>query len=187
MSLNVIYNPTNVKNDELPLGIIQVWTDGSCTGNGTPRAKCGIGVYYGTNDPRNRSVTLEHGRITNNRAELCAILYVLCTNAGHVDIQINTDSLYSINCIKTYRSKWEANNWVTSNGKAVESRNLIQYIYSIIDRRRELGGNTDVVHVKAHADNVGNNAADCLARKATSSILKDAVAVFLIKLCNVPL
>lgn len=115
-----------------------VWTDGSCTGNGTPKARCGIGIYYGPGDRRNRSVTLLHGKITNNRAELSAILYVICTSIESDNLQIFTDSLYSVACINSYRRRWETNGWVTTTGKTVESLESIKYMYYVIDRRRNV-------------------------------------------------
>lgn len=166
---------------------IDVWTDGSCTGNGTPAAKCGIGVYYGIGDPRNTSGSLLHGRITNNRAELSAIMYVLCTNIGSDDINIHTDSLYSIQCITGYSKRWVDNGWLTTAGKPVESADMIRYILMLMSLRSSSGGSTKFVHVKAHSTNVNNNAADALARVATAGVVIDRKAEFMIRRCKVPL
>lgn len=181
---NKIAPPVSIKP---LLNSIKVWTDGSCTNNGNANAKCGMGVYYGPLDKKNRSVTLLNGRITNNRAELSAILYTLCTNSEQDNLHIYTDSHYSVCCINEYRDKWEKNGWITSTGKPVESSDLLRYIYAMVDRRRSIGTSTVVVHVYGHGQDVGNNAADMLARTATSSVVKDPAAEFMTKLCRVPL
>lgn len=182
-----VHHNNTIPSEIDSISFTKVWTDGSCTGNGTPKAKCGIGVHYGPGDKRNRSVTLLHGKITNNRAELSAILYVMCTNIESNNLQIFTDSLYSVACINSYRRRWETNGWVTTTGKTVESLELIKYMYYVIDRRKSVGGMTVVAHVKGHAQDVGNNAADLLARLATTSIVRDPMAEFMVKLCRVPL
>lgn len=173
-------------NDEMTK-TINVWTDGSCTGNGTPTAKCGIGVYYGINDIRNVSVSLLHGRATNNRAELSAIIYALCTNNGTDHVNVHTDSQYSIQCITEYSNRWKGNGWVTSSGKPVESADMIQYLLQLISSRLSYGGVTKFVHVRAHSTNVNNNAADTLARIATAGIVHDNKATFMVRRCHVPL
>ena len=54
-----------------------VYTDGACMYNGRTNAKAGIGVYFGPNDNRNISQSLDpnkFGKLTNNMAELTAII-----------------------------------------------------------------------------------------------------------------
>lgn len=166
---------------------IKVWTDGSCICNGMLNAKCGMGVYYGVDNVRNTSVSLLHGRITNNRAELSAIIYVLCTNSGADNITVYTDSQYSIKCITEYSNRWKENGWITATGKTVESANMIQYILDLISSRLSYGGTTKFVHVKAHSTNVNNNAADALARVATAQVVHSNKATFMVRRCRVPL
>lgn len=166
---------------------VKVWTDGSCINNGTEGAKCGLGVYYGPSDKRNRSVSLLHGRITNNRAELSAVLYALCSHAVYVDIEIFTDSQYSINCLTKYKDKWRSNGWKTTTGKPVESVDMIKYTCDLIDARAQYGSDTTFIHVKGHSTDANNNAVDKLARLATSSEVDDAVARFMVLKCKVPL
>lgn len=168
-------------------GVVNVWTDGSCTGNGTANAKCGIGIFYADNDTRNISLSLLHGRITNNRAELCAILYVLCANVCLRNIHIHTDSEYSMKAITQYSKKWKKNGWKTSTGTPVESLAIIQYIVAVIEQREKCGSTTQISYVKAHSTNVENNKADALARIATSRVVSDKKARIMMKVYKVPL
>lgn len=165
---------------------VSVWTDGSCLNNGKLNATSGIGVFYRIGDSRNTSSSLPSGRSTNNRAELCAILYALCTNLGSENVTIHTDSQYSINCVTTYRKKWENNSWKTADGKPVEWSGIIRYIHTLIDSRGEKGGNTSFVHVKAHDTDANNNMADALARRGAARGTMDSKVIFLSRVCKVP-
>lgn len=55
---------------------MNVYTDGSCSDNGLVNARAGIGIWFGDNDKRNLSLELKGNNLTNNIAELTAILYV---------------------------------------------------------------------------------------------------------------
>ena len=56
---------------------LSFYTDGACQGNGTEGARAGVGVFYGKNDPRNISTSLQGKHQTNQRAELTAIKLAL--------------------------------------------------------------------------------------------------------------
>ena len=51
-------------NENPVLNIIQVFTDGSCPNNGKKNAIAGIGIYFGENDPKNKSERIQ-GKQTN--------------------------------------------------------------------------------------------------------------------------
>lgn len=164
--------------------VIDVWVDGSCTDNGTLKAKAGIGIYYSSNDNRNYSSRLTRTRQTNNTAELVAILYVLETNQGS-SLRINTDSQYCINCITQFHAKWEKTQWRTVKGTPVESAEIIRCILAVIQRRKESGLSTDFVHVKGHSGDEGNEAADKLAR-AGSANGSEGGRLKLMRKCGLP-
>lgn len=165
---------------------LRVWTDGSCINNGTSKASCGIGIFYSPLSERNVSTRLPQGKQTNNRAELCAILYVLCTSPGSRDITILTDSNYSIKCVTEYRRKWEVNGWKTSQGRDVEWSSIIRYICLLVSFREEMGGLTIFEHVRGHSGVSGNTEADRLAYAAASNGSVSHVIRFLEKRCGVP-
>jgi ribonuclease HI len=151
------------------MGLVHVWTDGSCLGNGTSTAVSALAAFYGNTDVRNYASLLKLDKHTNNRAELAAILYAVTMDFDEHDLVIHTDSTYSIKCITEYSTKWIQNGWITSKGTAVESAGMIRYILKSISRRKDLGLKTDLVYVKAHDKDPGNNAVDLLARKAASN------------------
>lgn len=164
---------------------VDVWTDGSCIGNGTESAMSGIGVHYKTDISRDVSTKLPIQRNTNNRAELCAIVWVLCTNPGTTSLNIHTDSKYSIDCITKYSDNWKRKGWRKSSGDAIEWVEIIQYILLLIKLRDEKGGTTNFIHVRGHSGDVQNNMADTLARSAATSGKVSNTALFMKNKCGV--
>jgi ribonuclease HI len=158
-----------VRNDDVKYEI--VYSDGACTGNGTNKAIGGIGVYFGENDPRNTSERLDNPA-TNQRAELTAALRALQLFEEDKNLEIRTDSMYTINCVTAWSKTWIANGWKTKEKKPVLNQELIKEILEELKKRTGL---TKWTHVKGHRreseskddDDLhtikGNNAADRLA------------------------
>lgn len=165
---------------------LHIWTDGSCLGNGTITAVSALGAFYGNGDPRNYSSLLKLDKHTNNRAELAAILYALVTDFEQHNLVIHTDSQYSIDCLTKYHFKWSQSNWITSKGTPVESVNMIRFIVDLMSRRAKLKLTTELVYVKAHDKDPGNNAVDALARKAASN-KNEGGRLQLLRKCGVPI
>ncbi|AEO64782.1 822debb2-4017-4d09-98ef-c3911b9844ea [Thermothielavioides terrestris] len=143
-------------------GVVVVYTDGSSLGNGRNGATAGVGVYFGESDPRNISERLQGEPQTNQRAELTAILRALETVDLSQDMEIRTDSKYSIQCVTEWYINWEKNGWKTSTGP-VKNQDLVQLIRDRLDARESKGGRTQFIWVKGHDTDVGNIAADRLA------------------------
>ena len=66
------------------------------------------------------------GKITNNTAELTAILECLKLLKSELKYIIVSDSKYSINWVTVWYKKWEKNNWMTYTGKSVFNQKLIK-------------------------------------------------------------
>ena len=168
------------------MSTVSVWTDGSCLNNGNHNATSGIGIYYSDHDERNYSSALKSDRVTNNKAELVAILYALVMDFNEHDVSVHTDSLYSIKCITEYAPKWQDNGWTTAKGTPVESSAIIKYILQLLQSRKTHGLQTRFVHVKGHSTNAGNNAADMLARNGASTGIEGG-RIQMLRRCKVPI
>ncbi|KAG0648058.1 Ribonuclease H [Hyphodiscus hymeniophilus] len=142
---------------------VVVHTDGSSRGNGRQGAFAGVGVYFGEDDPRNVSERLEGDLQTNQRAELTAVQRALEIVPKGKNIQIVTDSNYTINCCEVWYKGWQKNGWKTSNGGPVLNKDLVVTIRDLIDERDENGAVTSFEWIKGHSGNLGNVAADTLA------------------------
>jgi ribonuclease HI len=94
------------------------------------------------------------------------------------EINIITDSKYSINCINKWNNKWKINNWMTSKKKSVENKYFIKKIDNILNNINNLGGKVNFKHVKSHTkkndtqDWIGNDIADKLAKNGLKMIKK---------------
>ena len=104
-----------------------VYIDGSSVGNGSNKAKAGIGLFWGDNHPWNISNALaqEDGEmLTNNKAELrAAIRAVEIAREHRLDkLVINSDSKYVVLGITEWINQWQKNNWKTSSGDKVKKQ-----------------------------------------------------------------
>lgn len=147
-----------------------VYTDGACSSNGRFGAVAGIGVWWGSGDERNLSERCP-GSQTNNRAEIYAIIRFLeeaPTRGSKGRLVIRTDSKYTINCVMNWARNWEAKGWKTASGEKVKNAGMIQYLLALLSLRRSQGDIILFEHVRGHSGNVGNDAADYLARNGTT-------------------
>jgi ribonuclease HI len=158
-------NPSDV------VKVLNIYTDGSSINNGREGARAGIGVYFGPDDIRNVSCPVK-GEQTNQNAELQALhigvslaAYELSANPHLSQVNIMTDSAYSINCVTVWFKSWVRNGWKTSSGGSVKHRLWIEPTALILKRRPEI----KLVKVKGHSGDEGNEMADRLARAASAS------------------
>ena len=143
---------------------MNVYTDGSCDEPGNPNAKAGIGIFFGLNDSRNVSHELKGKNLSHNIAELTAILNVFLILKKELknnqQINIYSDSEYSINSVTKWYPKWKKENKL--EGK--KNLDLISSIYSYLKKFK----NVKLIHIKAHTGlsdehSLGNEKADALA------------------------
>ena len=146
----------NIKKKTIVLH--ELWTDGSTFNNGKKNKKQygGIGVFFKKDDPRNICKILQGSKITNNVAELTAILLgiqtIINTNLtpdfkDENQILIYSDSEYCINCITKWARKWKDNGWRKSSGKKepIQNKELVERIYDLYLKYK-----IRFQHVKAH-------------------------------------
>lgn len=148
---------------------INVYTDGSCLYNGGKVAYAGCGVFWEDGNGQNMSFPLEGEIQTNNRAELMAVcksVQIFKERSDHKTkkLRIHTDSEYVINSLTVFYESWARRGWTTGNGEWVKNRDLIEMAKLLID---ETGA--ELVKVKGHSDNHGNNMADSLATMAATA------------------
>ena len=136
--------------------IFIVYTDGSSTLLPCGKRVAGVGVYFGTGDPRNISLAIEG---TNIRAEIAALVAALAAVPTTESVLIRTDSQYA--CIGSQK----AQEWMQKT--TLLHRDLWKYYLAIMQLRKEQNAETEVEWVRAHAGNQGNEAADRLARAGT--------------------
>lgn len=110
--------------------ITLVFTDGSVLNNSkSALATGGVGIFFKKYDKRNLSEPFTFSPITNNRAELYAIIRAITIFLQSIDYKkdkykgikhkliIYSDSEYSINSVSKWIYKWKQAGWKTSNWK----------------------------------------------------------------------
>ena len=150
--------------------MINVYTDGSCINNGKPNARAGIGIYFRHEDERNFSQEIFENP-TNNVAELSAIIKsfsILKEDIkNNTEVNIYSDSQYSINSFTTWGEGWYKNGWKKRDKKEIKNLDLIKKGYLLFKKYN----NVKLIHIKAHTNkldvhSVGNENADKLANLA---------------------
>jgi ribonuclease HI len=145
-----------------------VYTDGSCLNNGTQRASAGIGVFFSVDNPRNISRKLVADKVSNNIAEVRAILAVLDEMREELvrgdKVVIYTDSTYAIRACGEYGKKMAGQGWKTTQGRPIPNAELVRIAWNTC---KDLP-NLKLEHVQAHTGkddvhSVGNAWADKLA------------------------
>lgn len=133
-----------------------VYTDGSCTDNGSQQARAGAGVWYSENDVRNKAIRLPPEiEQSNNTGELIAILIAAQSSQNEDNLCIRTDSQYAIDSIHKYGHRLEQTGWIDIANKEI--------IQAIRGQLRLRPGSTYFEKVKGHSNNTGNDGADRLA------------------------
>ena len=145
-----------------------VYTDGSCLNNGTARASAGIGVFFGLNSPRNISRKLVADKISNNVAEIRAILAVLDEMREELrrgdSVTIYTDSTYAIRACGEYGEKMASKGFKSASGQPIPNAHLVEIAWNTC---KDLP-NLKLEYVAAHTGkddehSIGNAWADKLA------------------------
>lgn len=143
---------------------IKVFTDGSHT-----PSSCKYGIHFIDLEINDVSSNFKIKPLTNQRAELYAILKaikIINKNYEFKILEIYTDSMYSINCVTKWITKWKKNNFKTSSGENVLNLDIILKIDKYLNK---YNGKIKFIHVKAHTGNndfnsIHNDIADKLTR-----------------------
>ena len=161
---------------------IDIFTDGSLVRHGK-LVRCGYGIYFPNGEYKSISRNFNHEPITNNRAELYAILksIILCHKIQNArlkqllnkddnskinlevikKINIYTDSEYSVKTFNTWLKNWK------KNGKDYLNKDIIDEIDEHI---QNAPFDVVIIHVPAHTNkkdylSIGNDKADHLAKE----------------------
>ena len=146
--------------------MIQIFTDGGCSGNPGP----GGWAYIIILETFQGDKVLGECRgaekdTTNNRMELTAVIKSLEALKTMKDLPakaaVHTDSQYVQKGISEWIQKWKRNSWRTSDKKPVKNQDLWQCLDALT-----AGLHIDWVWVKGHAGNEYNERCDAMTREA---------------------
>lgn len=141
--------------DAIPSTVVEIYTDGACSGNPGPGGWGALLRYGG----RQRELYGgEPDGTTNNRMELMAAIQALEALTRPSTVRIHTDSVYVRSGITAWLPKWQRNGWTTTAKKPVKNADLWRRLAAAEERH-----DVEWLWVKGHNGDPGNERADALA------------------------
>jgi len=152
--------------------IIHIYTDGSLVKK-DGKIYCGYGIYFPNGEYKSISRNFTHNPITNNRAELYAIhKSIIISNIVNLEriknsqeeitqINIYSDSEYSVKTFNIWLSKWKKTNKPYLNSDIINE----------IDEQIQVSPfKVNIIHIRAHTGktdihSIANDVVDKLAKK----------------------
>lgn len=136
-------------------GIVEIFTDGACSGNPGPGGWGAVLRWRGNE----REIRGGEAATTNNRMELMAAIRALESLSRPVKARVHTDSTYVQKGISEWIHSWKTRGWKTAAKKPVKNEDLWRRLDEALARH-------DVTWhwVKGHAGHPENERADQLAR-----------------------
>lgn len=137
--------------------IIDVYTDGACSGNPGPG---GWGSVLLWGDHR-RELSGGERQTTNNRMEMRAVIAALGALKTPSAVNIHTDSTYVMKGITEWLPQWKRRNWRTASRQPVKNVDLWQQLEAALQPHQ-----VKWIWVRGHSGVPENERADELARLA---------------------
>jgi ribonuclease HI len=137
-------------------GIVDIFTDGACSGNPGPG---GWGVVMRWRG-RERELCGGETMTTNNRMELTAAIMGIEALTRPVTARLHTDSTYLKEGITRWIHDWKRRGWKTADRKPVKNADLWQRLEAALASHR-----VEWRWIKGHAGHPENERADALAQR----------------------
>ena len=107
-----------------------IYTDGSCKDSNISKARAGAGTYCEMDDSKTKAIKIPGEPQTNQRGELIAMLTAIKSIPKGDELEIISDSKYSIKGIIEGIPKWTDKGWIN-----VENKDIFQRIAYALDTR----------------------------------------------------
>ncbi len=144
------------------LPIVDIYTDGACSGNPGPGGWAALLQYNG----KEKELSGADRATTNNRMEMTAVIRALEELKKPCHVRLHSDSALIINAMtQGWIENWQAKGWRKADKKPVENRELWEEMLSAMKQHR-----VDWIKVKGHADDARNNRVDALAVAAIKTL-----------------
>jgi ribonuclease HI len=140
-----------------PGAVVDVFTDGACSGNPGPGGWGAVLRF----DAIEKELSGGEPLTTNNRMELMAAIAALEALKRPCQVRLHTDSIYLRDGITRWINRWRRNGWLTSDKKPVKNADLWLRLEKAMAPHR-----IEWAWVRGHAGHAENERADELARLA---------------------
>jgi len=141
--------------------IVEIYTDGACSGNPGPGGWGAILRWKG----HERELSGGEDLTTNNRMELMAAIMALESLKRHCTVELYTDSVYVKDGIQKWIEGWKARGWKTADNKPVKNQDLWERLDAAVKKH-----SVTLHWIKGHAGHPENERADELARMAIMAL-----------------
>jgi len=144
--------------------LVEVYTDGACSGNPGPGGYGAILCYQGIE----KEISGGEAGTTNNRMELTAAIRGLELLNQPCRVRLYSDSQYLVQAMqKRWPYGWKARGWKRSGNQPALNPDLWDRLMALCERHE-----VEFVWVRGHADNRYNNRCDALAVAAAAEAAK---------------
>ncbi|MBM3491055.1 MAG: ribonuclease HI [Alphaproteobacteria bacterium] len=140
-----------------PGDVVEVFTDGACSGNPGPGGWGVVLRYRGAE----RELSGGEAMTTNNRMEMLAAIRALEALRRPCRVRLTTDSRYLKDGVEQWLSRWKRNGWKTADKKPVKNSELWRELDRLLGRHEVRWH-----WVRGHSEHAENERADALARAA---------------------
>jgi ribonuclease HI len=142
-------------DEEFKSDIVEIFTDGACSGNPGPGGWAALLRYRG----HEKEIAGGEPDTTNNRMELMGVIAALEALKRPSPVRLITDSAYVKNGVNQWMRRWRANGWRTADKKPVKNQDLWERLDRALGDHR-----IEWQWVKGHAGHTENERVDTLAR-----------------------
>jgi len=135
--------------------VVDIYTDGACSGNPGKGGYCAILMYNGVE----KVVSGSEKETTNNRMELLAVIKGLECLKEQCSVKLYSDSTYVTDAFnKNWVTEWQLRGWRTASKKEVKNPDLWKRLIELTSFHQ-----VEFIKVKGHSDNEYNNRCDKIA------------------------
>jgi ribonuclease HI len=140
-----------------PRKIVEIFSDGACSGNPGPGGYGSILRYGG----KTKEISGYDLHTTNNRMEMMGVIEALRLLKKPCKIKIVTDSSYLVKGMTQWLPGWIKRNWMNKQKKPVLNKDLWEMLLDV-SKTHEI----EWIWVRGHAGHEENERCDELAKEA---------------------
>ncbi len=141
--------------------LVEIFTDGACSGNPGPGGWGAVLRY----DGQEKQLYGAAPDTTNNRMELMAAIMALESLKRSCKVRLTTDSEYVKKGITQWLAQWKIRGWRTADKKPVKNQDLWQRLEAVVGHHQ-----VEWHWVRGHSGHLENELADALARRGIEEL-----------------
>lgn len=136
---------------------VNIYTDGSCLKNPGPGGYAFILEYKG----HRKEVAKGFPHTTNNQMELLAVINAINQLTEPCEINLYSDSKYTLNGLSLWMENWKRNNWLTKEKKPVQNLEFWKMLDQVKNKHNHI---IKTFWIEGHSGHPENERCDELAR-----------------------